>query len=202
MLKKFFIALLGFNLIPALAFAEEAAHATEAAAEKSILDTPIIPVMVEFIPMIITFALVLFVMIKLVWPIVLKILDERAEKIENSLKSAEEAKIEAEELLNDSKEKIGAAQKESATIVEAGKVAGEKEREEIIKRAEAEAAEIVSQGYASIEAERKAAQAGMQADSAKLAVTIAEKILGEKITEKVDAKMIEAAIADMGDFNG
>jgi len=202
-MKKLFIALSAFCLVPALTFASEAAEVAEHAevAEKSIMDSPIIPAMIEFIPMLLTFALLLFVLTKFVWPIVLKVLDERAEKIEGSLKKAEEAKLEAEGLLSETQEKVSAAQKESATIVEAGKLAGDEERAEIVKRAEAEAAKIVEQGYASLKVEREAALDKMKEDSAKLAVTIAEKILNEKITAKVDAAMIEAAIADMGGFN-
>ena len=200
-MKKLVIALLGFSLMPAFAFASEAAEAHAEAAGGGIMDSPIIPAMVEFIPMLLTFALVLFVLVKFVWPIVLKVLDERAEKIEGSLKKAEEAKIEAEGILNDSQDKLGEARKESASIVESGKAAGEAARAEIIAKAEAEAAEIVERGHASVEAERKAAVAGLKEESARLAIAIASKILGEKINDDIDAKIIKASIAEMGGFN-
>jgi len=139
---------------------------------------------------------------KMVWPMILKILDERAEKIEGSLKKAEEAKIEAEDLLNDSQEKLNEARKESTGIVEAGKSAGETARTEIIAKAEAEAASIVERGHASVDIERKMALDEVRDEAARLAVAIASKILGEKISPEVDAAIIDKCIAEMGGFNG
>ena len=180
---------------------EEAKKAAGVQEEANILETPIIPTMMEFIPMVITFSILVVVMGKFVWPVALKALDERAEKIEGSLKKAEEAKIEAEDILTDSQEKLSEARKESAVIVDAGKSAGETARADIVKRAEEEAAEIVARGSASVEAERAAMIAGIKEESARLAVSIAAKILGEKITDDIDAKIIKESIAEMGGFN-
>jgi len=192
-MKKVFFTVLGLSaLAPSLAFASEGGGITS---------TPIWPVMWEVIPMVVTLVILLALMGKFVWPVVLKALDERAEKIEGSLKKAEEAKIEAEDILNDSQAKLTEARKESASIIEAGKAAGETAREDVIKKADAEAADIVARGQASVEAEKKAAFEQVKGDSAKLGVAIAEKILGEKITPEVDAALIDAAIADMGGFN-
>jgi len=183
--------------------AEEAynAAAVEAGMDGFLAGSPIVPSMMEFIPMVITFSILLILMGKFVWPVVLKALDERAEKIEGSLKKAEEAKIEAEEILNDSQQKLTDARKESANIIESGKAAGETARQDVIKKAETEAQEVIARGYASVEAEKVAAFGEVKEDSAKLAVTIAEKILKEKVTADVDAAMIDAAIAEMGGSN-
>ena len=216
--------LLGLSVLfaPALAFADEAADAAyyeayeakkaaeaayKIAAENAGRDgflegSPIVPTMMEFIPMVITFSILLILMGKFVWPVVLKALDERAEKIEGSLKKAEEAKIEAEGILNESQEKLTEARKESANIIESGKAAGETARQDVIKRAEEEASEVIARGYANVEAEKVAAFNEVKEDSAKLAVTIAEKILKEKIAPNVDDAMIDAAIAEMGGSNG
>jgi len=192
-MRKVAIPLLGLTAFaPATAFAIDI---------EALQKTPIFPTMMEFIPMIITFAILVILMGKFVWPLALKALDERAEKIEGSLKKAEAAKLEAEDILTDSQEKLSEARKESAVIIDAGKSAGESARADTIKRAEEEAAEIIARGYASVETERKAAFEEIKGDSVKLAVAIAEKILQEKITADVDATMIDAAIADMGGFN-
>jgi len=193
LMRKVAIPLLGLT-----AFAPSTAFAFDL---DELMKTPIFPTMMEFIPMIITFGILVILMGKFVWPIALKALDERAEKIEGSLKKAEAAKIEAEDILTDSQDKLSEARKESAVIIDAGKSAGETTRADIVKRAEEEAAEIISRGYASVETERKAAFDDIKGESVTLAVAIAEKILNEKITPDVDAAMIDAAIADMGGFN-
>ncbi|MCL2437935.1 MAG: F0F1 ATP synthase subunit B [Coriobacteriia bacterium] len=192
-MKRVLFTVLGLSaLIPSIAFADETGGITE---------TPIWPTMWEVIPMVITLVILLALMGKFVWPVVLKVLDERAEKIEGSLKKAEEVKLEAEDILTESQTKLTEARKESASIIEAGKVAGETAREDVIKKAEAEASDVIARGYASVEAEKKAAFNEVKEDSAKLAIVIAEKILKQKITPEVDAAMIDAAIADMGGFN-
>jgi F-type H+-transporting ATPase subunit b len=193
-MKKLSFMVFGMTVFaPALAFAAEGGA--------SIMDSPIIPSPTEFFPMLITFAILIFLMGKFVWPVVLNALDERAEKIEGSLKKAEEAKIEAEDILNESQEKLTDARRESATIIEQGKSAGETARAEVIKKAEGESADIIAKGYATVDAERKAAYEGVKSDAAKLAVQIAERILKENITAEVDSAMIDQAIADMGGFN-
>jgi len=195
-MKRIYIALIAITaLTPSLAFA------AEDYGNGFLEGSPIVPTMMEFIPMVITFSILLILMGKFVWPVVLKALDERAEKIEGSLKKAEEAKIEAEGILNDSQEKLTEARKESAQIIESGKAAGESARQDVIKRAEEEASEVIARGYANVEAEKNAAFNEVKEDSAKLAVIIAEKILKDKITPSVDAAMIDAAIAEMGGSN-
>ena len=183
-----------FALIPSIAFADPLRGTP-------LEGSPIIPTMMEFVPMVITFSILLILMGKFVWPVVLKALDERAEKIESSLKKAEEVKIEAEDILSEAQEKLANARKESVSIVEEGKAAGEEVRQEVIKKAEEEASEVIERGFASVEAERKASVGEMRAESIKLAVTIAGKILDKEISDDVDAKMVEEAIAEMGSFN-
>jgi len=223
MKRAFFTTTLGLSVLaPAVAFASSdymetyyAAKEARDAAVRAYADaaaaagmdgflagSPIVPTMMEFIPMVITFSILLLLMGKFVWPVVLKALDERAEKIEGSLKKAEEVKIEAEDILNDSQEKLTEARKESANIIEAGKAAGEAARADVIKKAETEAADVIARGYANVEAEKVAAFTEVKEDSAKLAIAVAEKILKQKITTDVDAAMIDAAIADMGGSNG
>jgi F-type H+-transporting ATPase subunit b len=194
MKRVLFVFACFFALIPSTAFADPL--------EGTPLEgSPIIPTMMEFVPMAITFSILLILMGKFVWPVVLKALDERAEKIEGSLKKAEEVKIEAEDILNEAQDKLNEARKESAGIIEAGKAAGETAREDVVKRAEEEASGVIARGYATVEAEKKAAFEEVKEESAKLAVNIAEKILRKEITPELDRAMIDAAIADMGGFN-
>ena len=181
-------------LTPSLAFASDGG-------DPGITGSVIFPNWWEFVPMVITLTILLVLLGKFVWPVVLKVLDERAEKIEGSLKKAEEVKIEAEDILNESQEKLTEARRESAKIIEEGKVAGESARAEVIKKAEAESSDIIERGYASVKAEKARAFEEVKEDSAKLAIAIAEKILKQNITPDVDAAMIDAAIADMGGPN-
>lgn len=196
---RFVSALAVAAMTPALAFASEAG--AEVAAESSIMDSPIIPALGEFIPMLIAFLALLFVLNKFAWPMITGSLDARAEKIEGSVKMAEEAKLEAENILAQYQGKLTEARKEAAEIVEAGRKAGEAARAEIVAKANEEAAAIVERAQVGIEAEKRAAAAALEAQVAEISVAIAGKLIGEKLSAEADAKLIDQYLAEMGSFN-
>jgi F-type H+-transporting ATPase subunit b len=180
-MKKYFILLLTVVLVvalPALAFAssEEAVEG-----ETSILDSPIIPNLAEFIPMFLAVLALVWIMSKMVWPPVMKALDEREEKIEGSLRSAEESKLEAENILAQYQVKLEEGRKEAAVIVEEGRRAGEAAKEEIIAQAREDAEAIIERANHDAAAKEQAAAAQLQEKTAQLAISIAQKILGEKL---------------------
>lgn len=183
---------------PAVAMAAEGGSASGGSA---IMNSPIIPVLGEFIPMLIAFLVLMFVLNKFAWPMIVKTLDQRAENIEGSLKKAEEAKVEAENILGEYKAKLADAHKEAAQIVEAGKKAGEAARENVIAKANEEAATIASRAHAATEAEKRAAAAQLETQVADFSVAIAGKLIGEKLTADQDAKLIDQYLSEMGSFN-
>ncbi|MCL2819129.1 MAG: hypothetical protein FWD41_05335, partial [Actinomycetia bacterium] len=77
-------------LLTTAAFAFASSEAAEVSTEpKSAIDTvlesPIMPNLGEFIPMLLAVLLLVWAMNKYVWPPIMKALDEREEKIEGSL---------------------------------------------------------------------------------------------------------------------
>lgn len=180
--------------IPSVAFASEEGSS-------SIMSSPIIPALGEFIPMVLGAAIMIFALNKFAWPMIIKTLDERGEKIEGSLKSAEEAKIEAEEILVEYKGRLAEAHREAASIVDAGRKAGEVAREDILAKANEEAAAVVARAQAATEAEKRAASAELEAKVAEFAVAIAGKLIGDKLTAEGDAQLIDQYLSQMGSFN-
>lgn len=195
MKTRFILATTAASLMPAVAFASEGGESG------GILDSPIIPLMGEFIPMLIAFLIVLFVLNKFAWPMIIGALDARGEKIEGSLTRAEEAKIEAENILVEYKEKLAEAHKEAASIVEQSRKAGDAAREEIIARANDDAAAIIARANAATEAEKRAAAAELESKVAEFAVAIAGKLINEKLSADADAKLIDGYLSEMGSFN-
>ena len=177
------------------------AMAAEAESSGGIMDSPIIPSLGEFIPMLIAFLLLMFVLNKFAWPIIIKALDERAENIEGSLKKAEQAKIDAENVLAEYKAKLADAHKEAAQIVEAGRKAGEAARAEVIAKANEDAEAIAKRAHSAADAEKRAAAAELEAKVADFSVEIAGKLIGEKLSADTDAKLIDQYLSQMGSFN-
>lgn len=195
MKTRLFLATIAASSVPVVAYASEGGESG------GILDSPIIPLMSEFIPMLIAFLIVLFILNKFAWPMIIGALDARAEKVEGSLTRAEEAKIEAEDILVEYKEKLAEAHKEAAGIVEQSRKAGEAAREEIIARANDDAAAIIARATAATEAEKRAAAAELESKVAEFAVAIAGKLIADKLSADADAKLIDGYLSEMGSFN-
>jgi F-type H+-transporting ATPase subunit b len=193
MKKRFVLPLIVVLLLvlPTLAFA-----AADPNAEPSILDSPIFPNLAEFIPMVLAVAILVWVMSAKVWPPIMKALDEREAKIEGSLRSAEESKLEAEGILAQYQAKLEEGRKEAAAIVEEGRKSGEVARRDIIARAEADAAAIIEKAKVDAAAKEKAAAASLQDKTAALAISIASKILGEKLS--TDDEVAAKKLAEIG----
>ena len=194
--------LMGTGLFLALAIMPSIAYAAEAAGSSgSILDSPIIPPLSEFIPMLIGFLVLVIVLGKFGWPMIIKMLDSRAETIENSLKTAEETKQESMNILAEYKEKLAEAHKEAAEIIEAARKQGEEARAEIIGRANSEADAIIDHAHTAVEAERKSVEGQMRTQTADIAIAIAAKIISANLSEHKNSELIDQYFAEMGSFN-
>ena len=141
------------------------------------------------------FQLVVFVILglftmKLVWPPIMRALDERAKKISDGLAAADKAKSDLALAEKRAVEEMRKA-RESAGDVRAS---AEKNASQLIEEARAEATRIIAQARQAAEAE-----AGVAAQRAKdelrdqvamLAVAGAEKILRREIDPKVHAELL------------
>jgi len=196
MKKKIFLALasVGLMMAPASAFAAESGSS-------GILSSPIVPTMTEFIPMLIAFVIVAVVLIKFGWPMVLKMLDARAESIENSLKTAEEAKLESESILEEYKAKLVEARTEAAQITDEARATANEQSDKIIAEAKAEAKALVDTAKKSVETMKRDAAADMQKQAAQAAVAIAAKFISDKLDANQADGLASKYFAEMGSFN-
>lgn len=87
----------------------------------------------------------------------LRIMEERKRKIEETIKNAEEKLKEAEELRKRREERLLSARNESAKIVEEAVRSAEKIKQEIIAKAEEEAEKIILKAHDIAKAERRRA---------------------------------------------
>lgn len=161
----------------------------------------IIPLGYELIVNLVAFVVLFLLLGKFAFPPIVKMMDERAEKIRDSLEKAEETQVEAARMLDDYKKQMAEARQEAAKVIEQGKQVAEGMKAEITAKAEEEAAVIVAKAKESIDAERKAAVAQLKASVADLSVAVAGKIIGEKLSADDHAKLIEQYVAEVGGLN-
>ena len=177
---------------PALALAEESSGPG-----MSIL----IPKLAEFIPALIAFAIIWYLLAKFAWPMFIGILDKRQETIKNNLDEAEAAKIEAQRVLEEYKQQIADARREAAGIVDEARHAGEQVKADITAQAQAQADEMIAKAKKTIEKEKIAAVADLQKSVADLSVSVAGRLIGEDLSDENQRKLIEKYIAEAGTLN-
>ncbi len=182
-------------LVPALAFAEEA--------ESSGADI-LIPKMAEFVPALIIFLIIWFLLAKFVWPKVTATLDAREKRIEDSIEEADQTKAEAVEIRTEADAIVAEARRKASEIVLEARSDGEKERSRIVAAAHTEAEGIIAKAHDRADDEMKRAYANATGTIAKTAVAVASKIVGETLSndEPKQRELIKKYLTEVGSLNG
>ena len=161
----------------------------------------IIPLTSELLVSLVSFAVLFVVMWKFALPPITKMLDERAEKIKDSLEKAEETRVEAERLLNEYKEQLAEARLESSRVIEQGRKVAETMKDEIVAKANEERESILARAREEIQGEKRIALAELQASVADLSVAVAGRIIGTTLSASDHAALIEKYVAEVGTLN-
>lgn len=161
----------------------------------------IIPLTSELLVSLVSFAVLFLVMWKFALPPITKMLDERAEKIKDSLEKAEETRVEAERLLNEYKEQLAEARLESSRVIEQGRKVAETMKDEIVAKANEERESILARAREEIQGEKRVALAELQASVAELSVAVAGRIIGSTLSASDHAALIEKYVAEVGSLN-
>jgi len=133
--------------------------------------------------MVLSFAVVFFLLARWGFPVIVKAINERKEFIEMSLLSAKQAneklasiQAESEKLLSDAKTQ------QKAIIAEALQ-----EKQKIVQAAQEEAQtsanQMIDEAKLSIQAEKERALQEVRSEVASLALDIAEKVIGERMKD-------------------
>jgi len=151
--------------------------------------------------MTLSFLLLLFILKKFAWVPVLKMLKERENKIEDSLRQAEKAHEEMKQLKFSNEELLKEAKNERDNILRNAREIREKLIEDARTKANEEADRIVESAKETIKYEKLEALTDLKNQIALLSIDIAEKLIQEELSkdEKQD-KLIEKFLKDIN-FN-
>jgi F-type H+-transporting ATPase subunit b len=161
----------------------------------------LIPKVPEVVVSLVSFLVLFVILAKFAFPPVTKMLDERADKIRESLEKAEETRIEAERLLEEYRVQMAEARAEAGKVIEQGRTVAENMKNEIVAKAREEAEAEKTKAIDAIKAEKLAAMAELQASVADLSVAVAGKIIGQKLSAADHAALIERSIAEVGSLH-
>ncbi len=140
------------------------------------------------------FAVLLFILYKFAYGPMIKMLDDRASKIDDGIKDAKKAKKNLEEVAEKEKKVLGEAKNEARRIIEAAENIAEKNKVEILETAKAEAKEIFAKTERAIEEEKKKLREEIKKETVELVMKATEKVLKEKVNDDKDKEIVESAV--------
>ncbi len=169
-----------------LAAAEETKH------------NPILPIWQEILLGTIAFAVLCWVLMKFVFPMMEKTFAARVDAIEGGIKRAEEAQAEANQLLEQYRAQLAEARTEAARIRDEARADAEGIRQDVLAKAREESDRIIAAGTEQLAAQRSSIVRELRAEVGTLAVDLAGKIVGEALADEARTRgTVERFIADL-----
>ena len=126
----------------------------------------------------------LFLLRKFAWKPILNAVNEREASIKDALDSAEQARIEMENLQSENQRLLKEARKEKEFLIKEALKTKNQIIGEAKKEAQNEAEKILSQAQESIKSEKKAALKELKNQVGSIAIDIAEKVINKELDSK------------------
>ena len=149
---------------------------------------------------IVAFFITYFVLRKYAFGPIQKMLDQRREHIEQSIASADQARAEAQQLLEQHKKLIGQARSESEAILAEARKTGASMEQRMKEETETERQRRLEETRKEIAAETTRALDQIRAEVAVLTVEAASRVVGKTLDAERDRELISEAIAGL-DFS-
>ena len=146
---------------------------------------------------IVVFVIFLSLAMKLVWPRILKGLDERDEKLRSDLEAAEEASQQAKSALEKYEQELLSARTEAGEMIAKARNDAKAAAEELRANNTRELTELKKAASNEIEAAKKAAIRHLHAEASSLAVAIASKVLGREVAAADQQSLIDESLAKL-----
>ena len=143
------------------------------------------------------FLALLFLLRKYAWKPILNAVNEREEGIREALESADNAKLEMENLQADNQKLLKEARLEREAMLKEARDIKNKMIEDAKDDAREEANKLITQAQAAIQSEKKAAIADLKSQVANLSIDIAEKVVRAELSNKdKQEKLVESMLGE------
>ena len=129
---------------------------------------------------------------------VLRMLNERKERIARSMADVDAARDAAAKAQLEYDRKVAEAQRKAQEIIAAAAQTGEKAKADIVADAHREADRIKQDAIADAEQQKVRALADVQSQIAGLSMMATERVLGQAMDEKTQRQLISSFLADLG----
>ena len=159
---------------------------------------PILPSVPELVWGSLAFLIVFLLMWKYAFPSVKKGMDARTERIRDSLSTAEQAKTDAQNVLEEYQRQLADARNESNRIIEEARQTAEALRRDLMARAEADAAEVRTRATADIEAAKDRAMEELRSQLTQLTLQLTELVVKRNIDRDANSRLVDDYISSIG----
>jgi F-type H+-transporting ATPase subunit b len=146
------------------------------------------------------FLVAMFILRKYAWPAITEALDKRQRAIEESIEVAESTRTEAQQLLQEYRERLREARQQADEIVARARKAGEVHEREALDRAKTQREELLEQTRRDIDAETRRAIQEIRNEVADLTVKATEKVTRKSLDERDQKRLVEEALREL-DFS-
>jgi F-type H+-transporting ATPase subunit b len=146
------------------------------------------------------FAITFFVLRRYAFGPIQKAIDERRERIRQSIEEADRAREEARNLLEEHRKLIGKAKADAEDILAEARRLADAQRERVREETEADRQRRLEETKRQIEAETERALVQIRAEVAELTMIATSKVTGKVLDRGDHRRLIEEAISDL-DFS-
>jgi len=144
---------------------------------------------------------ILFVLLYLVaYKPILKMLDSRSKKIEESVKQTEYIKEQVVHAEEESKKRIDAAGREGQELVARAMRTGEEVRQQAQQDAQKDAETLITRARTEIQRERDGAIDGLRREFADLTIMAAEKVIEQSLDKEAHRRLIDKTLEESKTF--
>ncbi len=176
--------------------ATEPSHAAEGHDEVGVMPT-VKQGTVVAISSIVVFAIVFGVLATTVWPKIVKGLNDREAKIKEEIESAERARQQARDALEQYQKSLAEARAEAQRMLEQTKASQQALAAELKAKADVELTQMKDRARRDIEAAKRAALKELYDATGDLATTLASKILRREVQPGDSRRLIEESLGEL-----
>ena len=133
---------------------------------------------------------------------ILAVLDERSNRIKQSLEEADRVRVQSQEQQARMQEALDEGRQAGQRVLQEAREAAERYRGDQQAQARSQAEEMLARARVGIQAERDAVLEQVRAEFAGLAVTAAERIIRRSVDADLHRDLIDEVLADDAAFRG
>jgi F-type H+-transporting ATPase subunit b len=148
------------------------------------------------IAQLVNFAILLVVLRLFLWKPVMRMIQERKERIEAGLRASEQAQQAASESHEESRRALEEARSEGRDLIARAQETANRVRTDMEEQARREADQIVARAREEIERERQQAVQTLRAEFADLTVLAAERVVGQSLDRQAHQQLIDDVLVN------